>query len=170
MSIRPTKKLAEELLNLHDVFLNTTLLKKQMDISPLVKEPDQFHISHRGRFERLWVAFLYVFYESWSSGQMKEVRRFLLSLDESAELTSLLREYRRDGTLQKMKSVRDYMFHRDKRNYWDTGRIAVCLQLDKNSRLSASFGKLLLAGFARLMDGKSTQATMTISNKQHRTR
>jgi hypothetical protein len=41
--------------NLHDAFVNCSLLKRSMESAPLYEDVDAFHMSDRARFERLWL-------------------------------------------------------------------------------------------------------------------
>jgi len=129
--------------NLHDAFLNTSLLRKKMHQSPIVDDPELFTMSDRGRFERMWTASLYVLVESWKSVQMRQAREFVTSKVDTNEVEALLRRGKEDGSLRKMKATRHYMFHRDKRKYWDVGRISVAGQLEYNERLHQTFSRVL---------------------------
>jgi hypothetical protein len=54
----------EGLLNLHDAFLNAALAGRANWKAPIDEDPENFHISDHGRFERMWVTFLYVLVEA----------------------------------------------------------------------------------------------------------
>lgn len=125
MSVKPDQKSYMALGNLHDVFLNASLMKKHMDKSSVGKDAEIFLSSDRGRFERIWVAFLYVLIEAWESDNMKEVRDYVASKVSIDKLTRLIQEGKKDGSLNKMRNTRHYIAHRDKRKYWDTGRLSV---------------------------------------------
>ena len=47
-------------MNLHDVFLNASLCRSKMIHSPIERAAEEFTMSDRGRFERMWITFLYV--------------------------------------------------------------------------------------------------------------
>lgn len=143
-----------EIANLHDAFLNVSLLRKKMHESPIVDNPELFTLSDRGRFERMWIALLCVLVESWKSGQMRPARKFVASKVDTDELEGLLRQGKKDGSLRKMKETRHYMFHRDTRKYWDIGRISVVGQLEYNERLHQAFSRVL------------HEAMRTISNEE----
>lgn len=131
------------LANLHDTFLNASLQFHAMSNSPLERDPDAFHISDRARFERSWTMFLYVLIESWRSQPMTPVREYVKTCADISRLEEVLRVGDENGAIRKMRNVRDYMCHRDRREYWDTGRTDVLLQLDFNSTLHSAFGEVL---------------------------
>ncbi len=141
-------------LNLHDTFLQASLMKKHMLTSPLTanetSEPHVFLISDYGRFERLWVAFLYVLIEAWSSDQMSEVREYCQSIVPLEKLNSLLNDGELEGLLSQMRETRHYVFHRDKREYWDNGRIGPVGNLNYNLSLHQTFSTVLLAAVQNL--------------------
>jgi hypothetical protein len=135
----------EGLANLHDTFLNASLQRQEMHRSPIVDDPDAFLISNRGRFERTWAAFLYVLIESWESTSMSEVQTHVRSVADTTALDAALVEGRANGDIAKLQQVRHYMCHRDRREYWDPGRMGVLTQLTYNERLHLEFSKVLLA-------------------------
>lgn len=141
------------LLNLHDAFLNAALAEREKWKSPIEEDPEKFHISDHGRFERMWVTFLYVLVEAWESAQMAPVREHIESLTPLEELTSLLRAGKVNGSLRKMRRTRDYVYHRDCKKYWDDGRLAVCGQLEYHMRLHAAFSRILLAAMKSVAPG-----------------
>ena len=132
------------LLNLHDVFLNASIQRKAMHAAPIVEEADNFHFSDRGRFERAWAAFLYVLIESWRSYPMASVREYIASRVDLTNLNAVLDEGDQSGHIAKLRDVRHYMCHRDRREYWDDGRLGVLLQLEYNEKLHMAFSKVLL--------------------------
>jgi len=89
------------LMNLHDVFLNASLLRKNVLNSPLSTDTREFDISDRGRFERMWVANLYVLVEAWNSLAMKEVREYIASKVDIQPVSSILAQGYKDGSLKK---------------------------------------------------------------------
>jgi len=137
------------LLNLHDAFLNASLVMDRMKQAPIERDVCAFLVSDRARLERLWVALLAVLVESWNCAQMKPVKTYISSITSIRPVVEALRRARRDGTLGKMLNVRHYMFHRDKRLYWDNGRTAVCRNLGVNRSVHAAFAKVLLLAMAR---------------------
>jgi len=132
-------------LNVHDAFLQASLVKKYMENSSVVADPMEFFVSDRGRFERLWVALLYVLVEAWCSDQMVRVREFCRSIISLDELDSLLERGQKEGLLSKMRETRHYVCHRDRRKYWDDGRTGPVGSLDYNSKLHDAFSRVLLA-------------------------
>jgi hypothetical protein len=133
------------LLNLHDAFLNADIMQREKWDAPVEQDPEKFHVSNHGRFERMWITFLYVLVEAWQSPQMAPVRAYIQSVVPLDELAHLLRAAAADGSLAKMSETRHYMCHRDRRKYWDDGRLAVCGQLEFHIKLHASFSQVLLA-------------------------
>lgn len=133
------------LLNLHDAFLNAALAEREKWAAPIDADPQRFHVSDHGRFERIWVTFLYVLVEAWRSSQNAAVRAYVESVVPLRELTTLLDAGEADGSLAKMQETRNYMCHRDRREYWDDGRLAVCGQLEYHVKLYAAFSQVLLA-------------------------
>jgi hypothetical protein len=69
------------LLNLHDAFFKAEIARREKWKSPVDQDVEKFHISDHGRFERMWVMFLYVLVEAWESGQMATERAFIESRD-----------------------------------------------------------------------------------------
>jgi hypothetical protein len=51
-------------MNLHDVFLNASLCRSKMMHSPIAKGAEEFTMSDRGRFERMWVTYLLVLWQN----------------------------------------------------------------------------------------------------------
>lgn len=133
------------LANLHDAFLNASLQLREMEKAEVVDDADKFHFSDRARFERAWAAFLYVLVESWRADSMSEVRDFVRTTTDVSELEAVLEEGAKNGSVEKLQQVRHYMCHRDRREYWDPGRLGVLLQLDYNVRLHMAFSRVLLA-------------------------
>jgi len=133
------------LLNLHDAFLNAALMEREKWKAEVDPDPNRFHISDHGRFERAWVTYLYVLVEAWNSAQMAPVREYVSSVVSVHALQELLAAGKRKGHLRQMREVRNYMCHRDKRKYWDDGRLAVCGQLEYHVKLHAAFSTVLLA-------------------------
>lgn len=141
--------------NLHDVFLNASLMKNNMDSAPIdfaiERSAEIFLSSDRGRFERIWVAFLYVLIEAWDSENMKTVRDYVASKISIDALTRLIKQGRKDGSLRKMENTRHYIAHRDRRDYWDTGRLAVLGQLEYHVKLHNAFSKILLVAMKEMV-------------------
>ena len=137
------------LANLHDAFLQASLQRKYMEQSPVIREPTAFMVSDRGRFERVWVALLYVLVESWQSKQMRPIREYVGTVTSVAELERVLLEGKRGGFLARMRETRHYVCHRDKREYWDQGRFGVAGGLKYHIKLHDAFSKVLLAAMKR---------------------
>jgi hypothetical protein len=148
--VKADKEIFMGLMNLHDAFLNASLLKDRMDKSPLINDVNIFDVTDRARFERMWVASLSVLIEAWNSSKMRRVREYVTSKVRIDELTTLLRQGRKDGSLNRMRETRHYMFHRDKRKYWDDGRLGVCGQLEFHLKVHRAFSRILLIAFSEL--------------------
>jgi hypothetical protein len=133
------------LANLHDAFLQASLVRTHMEQSPPSTDPHVFLMSDRGRFERLWVALLYVLVEAWQSNQMREVTEHIQAKTSLAELDQVLQEGAAGEQISSMREVRHYVCHRDKREYWDKGRVAAIGNLAYHQRLHDAFSKVLLA-------------------------
>lgn len=136
------------LMNLHDVFLNASLQRDSMERSP-PGDFESFHISNRARFERVWVTFLYVLVEAWQSNPMEPVREHVSQAVDCSALDRMIDELSAEGDLAKMREVRDYMCHRDRREYWDVGRTALAGLLPKHLALHDAFGAMLLEALRR---------------------
>jgi len=130
--------------NLHDVFLNASLLRKMMHEAPVETDVFVFIISARARFERVWAAFLYVLIECWRSDSMRPVIEHIGKVTELSQLNSVLQEGDLTGAIERLREVRHYMCHRDRREYWDEGRMGVVGQLEYNERLHTAFSVVLL--------------------------
>lgn len=141
------EKLRLGFLNLHDAFLNASLQRSHMHQSDIEDDPERFHTSQRGRFERSWVTFLYVLVEAWQSNNAQPVRAWITQSVSTDEVESLLLQGTTDGSLDRMRKTRHYMCHRDNRKYWDEGRLAVIGNLEYHESLHMAFSKVFLATF-----------------------
>jgi len=116
----------EWLLNVHDVFMNSQLLRILSDNEPVEHDPEDpgvFMTSRRGRLERGAMRDLYVLVEAFGASPaeyLDEMRR--LAPEAYGKVEGLLQDADR---LHALRAVRDYMSHRDLRRYMDEGRIAV---------------------------------------------
>ena len=146
------KEILMGFMNLHDAFLNASLQYSFMNKCPVVggnSDPEKFFVSNRGRFERAWVTFLYVLIESWQSKQMEIVRAYVKSVTDTSILESLLSKGNQDGSIAKMREARGYMCHRDRRGYWDNGRLAVIGNLKYHEDLHMAFSEVLIDVFKK---------------------
>ena len=134
-------------MNLHDVFLNASLCRSKMMHAPIAKGAGEFTLSDRGRFERMWVTFLYVLIEAWRSSIGAMAKSYIGSKTDLSEVEEIISKGKNDGSISKMRNVRDYMCHRDKREYWDAGRIDVAGQLEYHESLHRKFGEAFLEVF-----------------------
>jgi hypothetical protein len=145
------------LLNLHDAFLNASLVLDRMLQEPVEKDPRLFHATNRARFERLWIALLAVLIESWHARNMRSVREYIDSVTDTSDLAELLRQARQTGRNKKMIECRHYMFHRDEREYWDDGRTAPVGELEFHLKLHAAFSKVLLTAVTAANEQRRSQ-------------
>jgi hypothetical protein len=139
----------EGIANLHDVFLNASVLRNRMRAAPVEHDPQDlfwFLVTDRFRLERLWIMELHVLVESWQSRLMAPVRKALASaLDGPVrELEAVLAQRARDNTLRGMRDVRDYMVHRDRKRYWDLGRTAQIGGGGEHESIHLAFSGMLL--------------------------
>jgi len=151
MSKKPGKQQDEFMafMNLHDVFMNASLCMSKMLKAPLVgNTPGEFTSSDRGRFERMWVTSLYVLVEAWRAEAMAPGKAYIESITSIDQIDSLIEQGKNDDSLTKMRQVRDYMCHRDKREYWDAGRTDVAGQLAFHKALHDAFSQVFLAVLA----------------------
>ena len=135
-------------INLYDVFMNASLCQSKMLKAPLTgNTPEEFTLSDRGRFERMWITSLYVLVEAWRAGAMTPGKTYIKSITPIDQIDDLIKQGKTDGSLAKMRNVRDYMSHRDKREYWDAGRTDVAGQLAFHNALHNAFSQVFLAVF-----------------------
>lgn len=112
-----------------------------------VDTPQDFFMSDRGRFERTYVALLAVLIEAWCSPGAQAVRDTIASRVPIQPVEQLLAHARRSGALDKIRSIRGYMFHRDQRQYWDAGRVAVAQLHGAHEEIYSAFSAMFLAFF-----------------------
>lgn len=115
--------------------------------SPVQGGAEEFTMSDRGRFERMWITFLYVLIEAWRSPIGSMAKCYMESKTDISEIDDIISKGNKDGSIKKMRNVRDYMSHRDKREYWDTGRIDVACQLEYHETLYSKFSRAFLEVF-----------------------
>ncbi|WP_167882509.1 hypothetical protein [Leptospira meyeri] len=131
-------------LNLHDVFLNASLQRSMMIKSPIV--PNDINlITDHFRFERTWLMFLYVLYEAWEAPMNKSFRLHLYNTLKLTDLQITLSDLRKKKKVLKLKNLRDYMAHRDKREYWDIGRTDILNNLKTFDLLHQTFSEFFLS-------------------------
>src|SRR5207245_34850 len=109
------------------VFLTANLMRAAMEQQPVVRDAEQFLISPRGRFERCMLRDLYVLSEAWKSQPIRHAQLRALARDEYDAVEALLAAAVADGRMDNLRQVRDFMCHRDRREYWDTGHVAAAL-------------------------------------------
>ena len=133
-------------MNLHDVFMNASLCRSKMLHAPLPgSTPEEFTLSDRGRFERMWITSLFVLVEAWRASAMASGKAYIRSITPIDQIDKLIEQGKTDGSLTKMRNVRDYMCHRDKREYWDAGRTDVAGQLAFHNAVHSAFSQVFLA-------------------------
>lgn len=138
------------LLNFHDTVMNANLLMGCMTAERVAHE-DEALVERRWRFERLWLAMLYVVLESWRSKQMAPVRALVDSVVGTDELERVIADGEAAGRVANLRSVRDYMCHRDRRDYWE-GRLAAIAEgaLQFHLGLQREFNRVTLLTMRRL--------------------
>lgn len=143
-----------DLMNLHDVFLNASMLKRLMARSPVPEtgDPEAALDQDRLRLERYWQTALWVLIEGWEHRTAESVRRMVTERcpAETARLDELLDPDVHSERRNRLRETRNYMSHRDKRDYWDEGRFAPALplQLTWSVQLHDAFSALFHAQFA----------------------
>lgn len=138
-----------DLLNIHDAFLNVSLQRSLMLRSSMdgVNTAEEFLMSDRGRFERTYVAFLAVLIEAWCSARTQAAREAIAKRVATQSIDETLEKARRSGAIDKMRSIRGYMFHRDQREYWDSGRVVVAELQWVHEEIFEAFSRAFLAFF-----------------------
>lgn len=144
-----------QILNLHDCFITTNLLRSHMLHTPVEQPPPDrtldWMVSDRARLERLWWGTMYVLVEAWGARDAV-VKEFFVALDGTPRLESKLKELTDAGVLAKLRECRHYMFHRDRRSYWDDGRMAPIGHGPDMLELNRLFGGVFLQALARLRE------------------
>jgi hypothetical protein len=129
--------------NFDDAFLNVSLLRSLMLRTPVVPHPEPFVALafDRFRLERMYASALYVLTEAWLSpfnmAMVQEAAR--RAPDETRDVTAALRLARRSGLVEALHETRDYMSHRDRRQLYDPGRLAVIGTLYTREALFAAY-------------------------------
>jgi hypothetical protein len=82
---------------------------------------------------------------------MKDVRDYVSSKISVDELTELIERGKNDGSINKMIKTRHYIAHRDKREYWDTGRLSVLGQLEYHVKLHNTFSEIFLIAMREMV-------------------
>jgi hypothetical protein len=143
------REIAMAVVNLQDAYLNVSIVRRKMDECPVTRRGgEDFMVSDRGRLERLWVALLAVLIEAWQANSTARARTFLrgVSSAETGKLDAVLRELRKEPHRKRIHDARGYMFHRDKRKYWDDGRMGPIGYLNLHTRVQNAFSRIILAG------------------------
>lgn len=143
--------------NLHDAFMNASLQRSGMNGSPPDTDPDGSFIPNRDRFQRTWVAFLYVLVEAWQATSMASVRESIGAMVDTSRLGAMIHEAKEDGRLDKMLETRNYMCHRDRREYWDLGRTSVVGQLEFHDALHDEFSEIFKAVARAIRDSDDSE-------------
>jgi hypothetical protein len=151
----------DDFLNLHDAFMNASLQRSRMLRSSMqgVDGPEEFFMSDRGRFERTYAAFVAVLVEAWAARRYGALRSLIGTLVSTDEVNAALLEARKGGGLERLRAIRGYMFHRDERQYWDYGRVAVVDLGGVHERLYWAFSRMFLAVFRSTKRGTLLPAT-----------
>lgn len=139
----PAPELLLGVANLHDVFMNANLMRTLMEREPVETDPLRFHISNRIRLERAWAAYLYVLIEAWEAKSNARVRQYIETKISLDTLNATLKNARKAGVMKSISETRHYMCHRDKREYWDTGRTGPIGNLKTLMELNNEIGAVL---------------------------
>ncbi len=140
----------DSILNLHDAYLNTNLVRTLMEQSPCHEtDPQPWLVSDRARLERLWWALTYVLIEAWEAADTK-AQAIFNRCPSTPKLASELSTLRDAGVIDEMRECRHYMCHRDRRAYWDRGRLSAVGHLQEVRQLHMTFGDVFLEAFAEL--------------------
>ena len=130
------------LANLHDVFLNASYMRTLMQAEPLPAAADEWTMSSRGRLERFWHRDLCALVEAWE--RMTKPRHSRLrewAPEAYDELAALLTTPEMRECIGPLHPTRDYMSHRDRRQYWDAGRVAAALAgVEQPRGLNVAYG------------------------------
>lgn len=147
-----TRETVNAVVNLHDAFLNASLQHDRMRRSPVENDdPRVFDSTDRIRFERAWLMFLGVLVEAWNAEAAATARVWLTSVGISTDgLAGLLRTGRRSGAVAALIETRNYMAHRDRREYWDDGRLQYMPHIGFYWELHREFGGVLLLAMRAL--------------------
>lgn len=129
--------------NLYDVFLNASLQRSSMIKSP-IDVNDISLITDHFRYERTWLMFLYVFYEAWEAPLNKSFRQYVYNLPKSKSIQTTISDLKKTRQFVKLKNLRDYMAHRDKRIFWDTGRTDILNNLSMYNQFHQTFSDFFL--------------------------
>ncbi len=85
----------------------------------------------------------FVLVEAWES-KSDEVASVFHGLDSAPALDGKLDDLRSSGVITLLRECRHYMCHRDRRAYWDQGRMAPIGHLGGLRELSQVFGAVFL--------------------------
>jgi hypothetical protein len=133
----------EWLSNVHDVFMNAQLMRTLMDEEPVIADPEEFMVSRRGRLERAAMRDLYVLVEAFEVAPLPYLEELRRLVPEEVEAVGKALEDRK--RVDALRQVRDYMSHRDVRQYFDVGRLAVAVVGPVWYRtVESAFAKMLL--------------------------
>ncbi len=154
---------ADVVANLHDAFLTASLLRKLMlqTALPPDLDPSKAHACDRFRLERLWVDKLYVLVEAWQRDSHNGVAELKVALRDKAPLVALdmaLAAMSDSGLIEAMLETRHYMSHRDRREYWDVGRMGPLGHLTEYTQLTDLFGEVLLSALAQCQREAATSS------------
>ena len=143
-----TDEIAIAVANLQDVYMNAGVVRRAMRAAPIseTSSPEAFMWSDRGRLERIWTALLWVLVEAWNSDQMQQAREYLASVVDLARLKELVTMATTEPHRTRFFHARGYMFHRDKREYWNEGRLGPIGHLKFQDALHDEFSAAILSG------------------------
>jgi hypothetical protein len=166
---RWTAKVQDGISNLHDAFLSSHLMYLLLERVPdeTAARPLQSLTDDRYRYERLWVAFLYVLVEAWKANKMYTVKQWIQQVTDTTELDRLLDVGCKSGRLARMKECRNYMFHRGFREYSDDGFFVPALDSDFHKEVYLAFVTALREAIDALNAAKREERCLRTQGQPH---
>lgn len=121
----PPEGFTEWVRNLHDVYLNVeTAWLASLHVPPSDVEHQLEHVggSRRQRLARFLARDMWVLWEAWDRRPQFHDAFAASAPAQVAQLRELEAKGKERGWFKRIRSIRDYMNHRDKRDYLDPGR------------------------------------------------
>ncbi|GAC1600354.1 MAG: hypothetical protein NVS3B29_00670 [Candidatus Saccharimonadales bacterium] len=138
-----TKEADDRFINLHDAFLNASVVRDRMRKSSVVAGNDYLS-EDRWRLERLWIGLLYVLIEAWCASASLQLKNETSETVQAKNLKNIIGKHEKSGYIKEMAEVRHYMFHRDKRHLWDPARMAPLGNVLDNEEIHSAFSEYFL--------------------------
>jgi len=145
----PPEGFGEWIRNLHDVYLNVQaawLASLLVPPSDVEHELEDIGGSHRQRFARFLARDMWVLWEAWDRRSQYHAAFEERAPAQVARLRELEAEGKERGWFMRVRNIRDYMNHRDQRDYLDPGREELPDEaIAWMDGLRSTFSELLLA-------------------------